>query len=468
MTEPEPSPSPRTGIRVLVADDDEGMRYSVRRGLSRSGFAADAVDNGTAAVEAFGRRPYPVVVLDLMMPGLDGIQTLERIRNLAPDTVVVLMTAHGSVQTAVEAMKLGAADYITKPFELDELLLILDRALEHEATRRENRELRQLIETRHEVAGMVGQSPAMQRVFDRIALLGDNSATVLISGESGTGKELAARAVHDHSRRRQGPFVALNCAALAPSLLESELFGHEAGAYTDAKERREGVIARADGGTLFLDEISEASLPVQTRLESFLQERVIRRLGSDEPQEVDIRVVAASNKDLEQMVAHGQFRRELYFRLNVVPLPMPALRERREDIPMLCSNILRRLRERGQGVLEEISPDALMVLSHHPWPGNVRELQNVLERLTALHPQTRRLDLGDLPDELLRNPEAPESESSFRRSLEHFERGYFTDLLQRSQGNVTEAARAAGISRGHLHRKVKALDLDPEAFRGGS
>lgn len=456
----------RIHTRVLVADDEESMRYFVAHGLERHGFEVEAVDNGAAATERFDARSHDVAVLDLRMPGLDGIEVLRHIHNRDPEAIVILITAFGSIASAVEAMKLGAFEYVTKPFEIDELVLLIDRAIGQRTTLRENRDLRQLVDTRTEYAGLIGQSAAMRAVFDRIDLLRNSDATVLIRGESGTGKELVARAIHMESRRAHGQFVAINCAAIPPNLFENELFGHEPGAYTGATTPKAGLCSRADGGTLFIDEVSEMPLATQAKLERFLQEKSILRLGGSKPIKVDVRVCAATNKDLEQLVAEQTLRREFYFRLNVVGIQLPALRERREDVPALIDHFLGRMRSEGRCELQGFSVEAALALSRYDWPGNVRELQNTLERLAVMNPGREVLDVADLPTELvdLRLSEVS-ARPAFKDAVQDFERHYFTQLLQNTRGNISEVARISGLSRGHLHRKIKQLGIEVGEYR---
>ncbi len=458
--------SHRANTRILVADDEESMRYFVSRGLERHGFVVDAVDNGNAATERFDAGRYDVAVLDLRMPGLDGIGVLRHVHDRNPEVVVILITAFGSISSAVEAMKLGAFEYVTKPFEIDELVLLIDRAIGHRTTVRENVGLRQLVDTRTGYAGLVGQSSAMRTLFDRIDLLRKSDTTVLIRGESGTGKELVARAIHMESRRASGEFVAINCAAIPPNLFENELFGHEPGAFTGATAPKAGLCSRADGGTLFIDEVSEMPLAAQAKLERFLQDRTFLRLGAAEPVRVDVRVCAATNKDLEQLVSTQQFRREFYFRLNVVSLLLPALRERREDVPALIDHFLARMRSEGRSELEGFTVDAALALSRYDWPGNVRELQNTLERLAVMNPGRELLDVSDLPAEIV-DPRFTEvsAQSPFKDAVQEFERSYLVRLLENAKGNITEVARVSGLSRGHLHRKIKQLGIEAEGFR---
>ncbi|MGA1526148.1 MAG: sigma-54-dependent transcriptional regulator, partial [Planctomycetota bacterium] len=354
-----------------MADDEESMRFFVRRALERDGYAVEAFDSGDRAARAFEARPFDAAVVDLKMPGIDGLQVLERLRAADPEAVVILMTGHATIRSAVDAMRGGAFDYITKPFEVDELLLVVERALAHRATLRENRELRRLVDARTALGGLIGQSPAMRAVFDTIEQLRESDATVLIRGDSGTGKELVARAVHAASSRSGGPFVPIQCAAIPEALFESELFGHEPGAFTGAVSQRRGLLEKADGGTLFVDEIGDLSLPVQAKLERALQERELLRLGGTTPIPVDFRVLAATNRDLEAMVRDGAFRQELYWRLNVVPLLLPPLRDRREDVPLLVDHFLQLAVERLGVGRKTMTMEAMILLARPAWPGNV-------------------------------------------------------------------------------------------------
>jgi DNA-binding NtrC family response regulator len=460
-------------VRILVADDEESMRFFVRGGLMRAGYLVEAVASGDQAIAAYEARPFDLAVLDLKMPGADGLQVLAALRGTDPDAAVIVMTAHGTIRSAVDAIRGGAFDYVTKPFELDELLLAVERALGHRATLRENRELRKLVDPRTGLGGLVGQSPALRAVFGLIERLGGSDATVLITGESGTGKELVARALHARSSRAGGPFVTMQCAAVPVALFESELFGHEAGAFTGAVKRRRGLLEKAHGGTLFLDEVADMAPGAQAKLERALSEREIVPLGGSEAIPVDIRVVAATNRDLEALVREQAFRQELYWRLNVVPIHLPPLRERREDVPLLVDHFLARATERLGVGRKTMAMDAMILLARQPWSGNVRELQNLVERLAVLHPDCDELGLDDLPEEL-RATAPPRSEADpaalglvpYPDALLQFERRYLEQLFARTGGNITEAARLAGLSRGHLHRKARQVGVEAERFRG--
>jgi len=469
MMNEEKSDTPRP--RILVADDEESMRVFVERSLSRRGYKVEAVASGEAAIERCEERRFDAAVVDLKMPGTDGIEVLTRVREQDPEALVIIMTAYGTVSSAVDAMKRGAHDYITKPFEIDELLLLLERALGQRAALRENRELRRLVDNRRAYGGLIGQSPAMRAVFQNIDLLRESSSTVLITGESGTGKELLARAIHMNSGRAQGPFIGLNCTALPDNLFESELFGFAAGAFTGAQKGKQGLMMLADGGTLFLDEIAEISDKAQVKLLRFLQERTFRPLGTTETLSVDLRIITATNRHLEKRVEDGAFRQDLYWRLNVVPIHLPPLRERREDIPVLASHFIERQMEKGAAASKGLSVDAMIVLSCYPWPGNVRELENTIERMIVLHPGKELLDVEDVPEEIRNKAaggeglRAPGDTLVFKDAQSTFEREYFSGLFKRTRGNISQAAQLSGISRSQLHYKIKKLGFDPSRYR---
>ncbi|MCW5765820.1 MAG: sigma-54-dependent Fis family transcriptional regulator [Phycisphaeraceae bacterium] len=376
---------------VLVVDDKEMLRDSVGATLSRAGLEVQTADGGQAALEAVARRRPDAVVTDLKMPGMTGLELLEQLRRLDDELPVVLMTAFGTVETAVRALKAGAFDYVTKPFEGDELIIAVKRAIEHGRLLRENAILRSGAAGEAPAASglrgmgrIIGDSPAMRRVKEQIAAVAESHATVLICGESGTGKEVVAQAIHDCSPRGSGPFLGVNCAALSESLLESELFGHERGAFTGADRLRKGRFEMADRGTLLLDEISEISTKVQAKLLRVLQERVIERVGAGTPIGVDVRVIATSNRDLPKSVAGGEFRQDLFFRLNVLPIHLPPLRDRLEDVPQLAAHFVRTVAARDGKPPMSFDAAALEVLSRYSWPGNVRELQNICERAVVL------------------------------------------------------------------------------------
>jgi DNA-binding NtrC family response regulator len=464
VTDPSAAPAP---LRVLVADDEESMRHFLGRGLQRLGHQVTTVADGGAAVAQWQQQPFDLAVLDLRMPGLDGLQALARLRAHDPDAIVVLMTAHGTVDTAVAAMHAGAADFVTKPFPIEELSLRLQRALQARALARQHRQLSGLLQAADGGVGIDAHSPAMQEVLRQVELLGQSATTVLLTGESGTGKGLVAKALHLRSARAQQPFVAMNCAAVPDALVESELFGHEPGAFTGARGKKVGLLQRANGGTLFLDEIADMSPAAQAKIERFLQEREFLPLGAQQSVQVDVRILAATNRDLPALVKAGSFRAELLWRLDVVALRLPPLRERREDVPHLIARCLRR-HGRGGQPRHTLSPDALGALCTWHWPGNVRELENVVERMVVMAGPRHELGLADLPAELRGPTDDPNASAGgdYEAARRRFDRIYFSALLQRCAGSVTAAAQQAGISRGHLHRRLKELDLDANVARG--
>src|SRR5215218_6275290 len=371
--------------RILVVDDQELMRDSLAANLAREGHEVAATGDGTLAVTRLeGPSRFDLLITDLKMPKMTGIELLAEAKRLRPDMPVVLMTAFATVQTAVEAMKLGAYDYIQKPFDGDEIKHLVDRTLEHSRLIKENQALRSVAEQQNTPRPLIGSGAAMAEVKKKIELVGKSSATVLIRGESGTGKEVVARAIHAASERRDRPMLAVNCAALSENLLESELFGHEKGAFTGADRLRRGRFELADGGTLLLDEISEIAPALQAKLLRVLQENAFERVGSSLTQQVDVRVIATTNRDLESAVNEGRFRQDLFYRLNVVPVELPPLRDRADDIPELCRHFLHQIAKRDRSVFRHIEPEAMRSLQRYDWPGNVRELQNIIERATVL------------------------------------------------------------------------------------
>src|SRR5213593_1909549 len=368
--------------RILIADDEDGLRWVLEKGLRQAGYEVTAVRDGDEALRAFSEAPFDLVFLDIRMPGTDGLTVLAKLRGLAPDAHVIVMTAHGTMETAIQAMQRGAYDYLAKPFDIDEVLLLAARAL---AVRRLAQEVAQLktgLQEVWEFGALIGRHSRMQEIYKAIGRIAASDVTVLLRGESGTGKELVARAIHHYSRRAGRPFVAVSCAAIPATLLESELFGHERGAFTDAKERRLGRLELAHGGTLYLDEIGDMPVELQTKVLRALQERTIERLGGQESIRIDVRVLAATNRDLDTAIRQGAFREDLYYRLNVVTLNLPPLRERRRDVPLLVEHFLAKyaetLGERG------VAPDSLDRLVGHEWPGNVRELENVVQRAMVM------------------------------------------------------------------------------------
>jgi two-component system response regulator AtoC len=456
--------------RVLVVDDDPGVRESLRM-LLKSECEVVAAKDADDALRAIGERPPDLILLDLVMPGRSGLDLLSELAERGNRAPVVVLTAIDTVSTAVEAMKRGAADYVSKPFQLDALRIKVRQHLERRALEDEVVRLRDEVQGRSRLGGLIGKSAVMQEVFRSIERLARSRATVLVTGESGTGKELVARAIHELGPRRDGPFVAINCAAIPHELIESELFGHEKGAFTDAAERRRGRFEIASGGTLLLDEVGELDARVQVKLLRALQERRIERLGSSEPIEVDVRVLAATHRDLETDVAEGRFRADLFYRINVVPLRVPPLRERREDIRLLAEAFLAETAaESGRSL--RLAPEAIAALEGYAWPGNVRELQNAIEHGAALC-EGERIEVEHLPEavaqavrgEALRD-EVRAGRLGFEEAVAHFERDVLREALERRDWNQTRAASDLGITRRLLKIRMDRLGLKPPAQSG--
>ncbi|HEX5748469.1 MAG TPA: sigma-54 dependent transcriptional regulator [Archangium sp.] len=443
---------------VLVVDDDRANLDSVSRIFQREGLETLTASNGTEALELLRRPEVSVMVTDLMMPGMDGQELLKASRTIRPDVEVVLMTAYGTVETAVAAMKDGAYDFITKPLKRHSLVKSVQKALERHELAAENRVLKAKLAEMGSTGGrsMVGQSPAFRAMMDTLRQAAPSTATVLLLGESGTGKELAARALHEQSNRAKGPFVAINCGALPESILEAELFGVERGAFTGAVARREGRFERASGGTLFLDEVGEMPLSAQVKLLRVLQEGELERLGGTQTVKVDVRIVAATNKDLQREVAEGRFREDLYYRLNVVEVRIPALASRREDIPLLADAFLRRFASKNGKVLRGFSPEALSTLENYAWPGNVRELEHAVERAVVLA-RSDVLEVGDLPETVRKGPlgSAGQLVIPIGTPMEEIERRVIHETLRHTKGDKTLAARLLGIAARTIYRKLE-------------
>ncbi len=457
MTAPDSRPV------VLVVDDEPGVRASVRVVLDAACEVVDAPD-GRAAIEAVRTRHVDLCLLDVRLPDMSGIDVLEHVKRLDPGLEVVLVTAVRTVRTAVAAMKLGAYDYLTKPFGVDDLRAAVARALERRALQREVRYLRDELARHEGFDHLVGGSPRMRRVYDTIRQVADTSATVLITGESGTGKELIARAIHRQGRRREGPFVAVNCAAIPPELLESELFGHERGAFTGAHARKLGKFELAHLGTLFLDEVGTLRLDLQPKLLRALQEREVERVGGSRAIKTDVRIIAATNADLRRAVAAGRFREDLFYRLHVVPLTVPPLRERREDVVPLARHFLAKYAHQFGKAVRDLSPGVLEALERYHWPGNVRELENIIARSVALTADPV-IQLEQIPlDVALTPPRAgTEDPLNLREARQEFERLLIQRALDRARGNQTAAARLLGMHRNTLVAKLAQFGLRPAA-----
>ncbi|WP_242337901.1 sigma-54 dependent transcriptional regulator [Anaeromyxobacter sp. SG66] len=441
--------------RILVVDDEEIVRESLGGWLEKDGYTVGTMPEGRSAIEALKRERWSIMIVDLKMPGMDGLQVLEEAKKLQPDVAVVIMTAYATVDTAVSAMKMGAYDYLVKPFDPEELSLMMQKIVSQQSLVRENAVLRQALRQEYRFRDLLSKSPAMQSVFELARTAARSNSTILVLGESGSGKEVLARAIHAESPRAEGPFVAVSCAALTESLLESELFGHEKGAFTGAISRRKGKFEAAHGGTLFLDEVGDIGPKLQLDLLRVLEERRFHRVGGNEPIEVDVRIVAATNRDLRRAAREGKFREDLFYRLNVIPILIPPLRERREDIPLLVENFVERLSVEMKRRIEGLTPEAMSALMAHDWPGNVRELRNVLERgaVVASGPVVQLSDLG-LPAKL----DAPPRHGTLA-SLEEVERRHVAAMLAHTNGNVSQSARILGIDRVTLYNKMKKWGL---------
>ncbi len=458
---------------VLIVDDERPTREGLARALADE-YRVRLAENGEQALAMLAEEPADVVLTDLRMPGMDGLTLLRRILARQPQPVVILLTAYGSIETAVEAVKAGAYDFLQKPVNLDRLEVVLRRAIEAREIRNENRRLKEQLDVRYGIENIIGRSAAMLEVLQTIRQVAPTRATVLIEGESGTGKEMIAHAIHGLSPRREGPFVAVHCAALAPTLLESELFGHERGAFTGATERRIGRFEMADGGTLFLDEIGEISPTIQVKILRVIEEHRFERVGGSRPIDVDVRLVAATNRDLKRMVGEGTFREDLFFRLHVVAIRLPPLRDRREDIPLLTAHFVEELAAQNGRAPPKLSPAVLDAFNAYPWPGNVRELRNVVERMVVLA-RSDVLDVADLPPELRTaapastvgvGPPAPAPLDGI--TLAEAERRMIEQALAAAGGNRAEAARRLGISRRTIHRKIEEYGLNIPSRRGGA
>jgi DNA-binding NtrC family response regulator len=453
--------------RVLIVDDDAEMVAMLRVGLSARGFEVACARSGAEALEALAQSELDVVVTDLNMRGMNGLELCERIAGSWPELPVVVITAFGSLDTAVAAMRAGAYDFIAKPFELDALRLTLERAARHRALRYELKVLRSAVSAAKKFDDLLGESPAMRRLYDVLERVTQLDSSVLISGESGTGKELVARALHRRSARAQGPFVAVNCSALPESLLESELFGHARGAFTDARTARDGLFVQASGGTLFLDEIGELPLGLQPKLLRALQERKVRPLGGDREVAFDVRLVSATNRDLQTAVEEKRFREDLYYRINVIPIALPPLRARGNDVLLLAQHFLETL-DAPSGGLTGISAPAAAKLLAYAWPGNVRELRNCIERAVALA-RYSQIVVEDLPEPVRDYTRSrivlDGDDPSGLVTLEEMERRYVLRVLEATSGNKTVAAQILGIDRATLYRKLErfAATKGPES-----
>ncbi len=457
---------------ILIIDDEVGMRKYLQRLFVDNGYRVVSASNGEQGLEELSRSAPDLVLVDLKMPKVDGIEFLKEAKKKSPTLPIIIMTAYGSMESAIEAMKLGAYDYINKPFDMDEILLAVNKALEKKRLEEENIILHKELEKRYTFQDMVSKSPQMHRVFDLIKKVSSTKSNVLIIGETGTGKELIARAIHNLSNRRDKPFIPVDCASLTESLLENELFGHIKGAFTGAISDKKGLLEAANGGTVFLDEIGHISLNIQTKLLRVLQDEKIKRVGDTVFRKVDIRLISATNEDLESLVREKKFREDLYYRINVVPIFIPPLRERKEDIPLLVEHFINKYNYLEKKNLQGVSRDALNILMSYDWPGNIRELENFIQRavvlgvgpiilpndLPAITVTPRAAERRDFPTRTVNFRQAR------RRAIEVFEKRFFIEALKRNMGNVSRTAKEIGLDRRSLQRKFKYYKINPSDY----
>ncbi len=456
--------SPKT-TKILIVDDDPGHLVSVKTIIRSWGYRVKTADDGNIAVDVVKSEPLDLVLMDVRMAAMSGIDALKQIKAYNPTIPVIIMTAYSSVDTAVEALKSGAYDYLIKPLDFEVLKLTIERASEHAGLKEENRALKEHLQGDYDLVNIIGRSQPMKNLLEIVSMVAPSEATVLITGESGTGKELIARSLHFNSPRREKSLVVVNCAAIAETLLESELFGHEKGSFTGADRRREGRFVQADQGTIFLDEIGEMPSTMQAKLLRALQEREIQRVGGEKTIKVDVRVVAATNRDLESDVAKGHFREDLFYRLNVMPLNVPPLRERQEDIPLLAQHFMEKFADKNRKAVKGFVPLAMDMLLNYDWPGNVRELENAMERAVILlsgeHITEKQLPLNiteKYPD-IERSATVLVQAMDGKRSLGDIEKEAILATLKASNGNKAEAARRLGVTRKTLHNKLKNYGL---------
>jgi two-component system nitrogen regulation response regulator NtrX len=452
---------------VLVVDDEEGIRRTLASVLDDEGFAVETASSGEECLSAFERRAFSCVLLDVWLPGIDGIATLERLRATYPETAVIMISGHGNIETAVRATRLGALDFIEKPLQIERTVLAVRNALRQKQLEADNLRLREQLDDEYL---MVGESVPIRALRQQIAMAAPTNGRILIYGESGTGKELASRAIHRASVRASMPFVELNCAAIPEELIESELFGHTKGAFTGATQSKRGKFEQADGGTLLLDEVGDMSLKVQSKVLRVLEEQRFEPVGSNTPIKVDVRIIAATNKRLDEEMERGMFRADLFYRLNVIPFEIPPLRERIEDIPLLVDHFNHRFSCIYTRPPKAFSAEALERLQTHNWPGNVRELRNTVERVVIMGVR-EEVRAGDLPTLGILGEEDVQPQynfTSYREGREAYERDYIIKKLAESDGNVTRTAEAMGIDRSHLYRRMKALGITDKRPGAGS
>ncbi len=449
--------------KILIVDDEASHRQMIRAVLTVEGYEIHEADDGQSAVASVTNRFYDLVLMDVRMARLSGIEALKEIKHLSPGIPIVIMTAYASVGTAVEALKAGAYDYITKPLDIDELKLLVEKALRFRHLEQENLHLKERLDDRFDFSNIIGRSRSIQRVFETIGLVAPSEATVLITGESGTGKELIANAIHQNSPRKDRPFIKVNCAALPENLLESELFGHEKGAFTGAVARKKGRFQLAHDSSIFLDEIAEMAPITQTKILRVLQEREFESVGGTQTHKVDVRLIAATNKDLEEEIKNGRFRDDLYYRLNVVSVEVPPLRKRQDDIPLLADYFLKTYSTKNRKMIKGFTPRAMDLMMRHQWPGNVRELENIVERavIMARGEMITPIEFPHVLKELDADLKATSLNLQSGRSLKEVEKEMILRTLEETGGNRTHAAKILGISRRTLQLKLKEYGINP-------
>ena len=450
--------------RILIVDDDQGLLQLLKMRLAAMGFDVTTCTSGEEAIAEARRQLFDLAITDLRLGGLDGLAVTEELLLIHPNIPVLILTAHGSIPNAVEAVQKGAFGYLQKPFDDKELRGNIEKALAQQRMSREIQRLKLLVKELYGLENVVARSPKMQVLFQQIAQVADTDATICLFGETGTGKEVLARVIHCNSRRARGPFIALNCAAIPDSLFESELFGHIKGAFTGASNSKRGLIQSANGGTLFLDEIGEVPLPMQVKLLRAIQEREVKEVGADYSMKVDVRIVAASNKDLGEAVRQGTFRNDLYYRIQVVPLTIPPLRERRDDIPLLVQHFLKQSNRRMNKDIRGFTPGAMQKLMLYPWPGNVRELENTVEKAVVMSRQD--MITPDLIPSI--RPSAEGQLRPLTEAKEEFEKRYLKEVLQLTGGNISRAAQFAGRYRADFYKMLKKYGMHPANAKGKS
>src|SRR5579864_3059841 len=444
---------------ILIVDDESGIRDSLRGVLDDEGFRTDEAESGEACLRLLEKNTFDVVLLDVWLPGIDGLDTLEKIRELDNPPEVIMISGHGTIETAVRATKLGAYDFLEKPLSIDRTLILIRHAIDAKKLRKENRDLKKQLQSKSVI---VGDSIPMKALRQQASIMAPTNGRVLIYGESGTGKELVAHAIHAQSLRKDEMFVEVNCAAIPEDLIESELFGHRRGSFPGASDDKEGKFQKATGGTLFLDEVGDMSLKTQSKVLRTLDEQRFTPVGADEAITVDVRVIASTNKNLEEEIAGGNFREDLFYRLNVIPFYVPPLRERLEDVPLLVKHFLKEFSSRYSRRTREITDEASDILMKYSWPGNVRELRNVVERMVIMNPTVTKLERKHLPPLVYRDGtrrSATPEFSSLQQARAAYERDYILKKLEESKGNMSRAAEILGMERSHLYRKMKALGI---------